>query len=392
MSSTTFDDSDQQANGEAGEAGRMIQDTADRLLREQCSKELVDAAEAGTWPAALWQTLVETGLPWASAPERLGGSALPLPEALGLLRLVGAHAAPVPLAETLIASALLGEDDSVAELPEGPLLPVLAAATDDFKASEVAGGWTLEGAVADVPFAPVANVLVVAVNASEGLMLLRIDPASVELEPSRNIAGEPCATVIFSGVHVLASECSRCVSLARVDELLALMALSRALMSAGAMQSLLDMSVGYALERKQFGRPIAQFQAVQQQLAVLAGEAAAAIRAADSGVEAFAEVFKADGAAADAQGRARRMAMAIQEAGVAKARAGEAAGRGAEIAHQVHGAMGFTYEHRLHQRTRRLWAWRDQYGTETFWQARFGRQLCAAGADALWDILTRPLA
>jgi len=208
------------------------------------------------------------------------------------------------------------------------------------------------------------------------------------------MAGEPTATVTFSGLGVAASSVSRPVSLGSVEELLALLALSRALMSAGAMQSLLDMSVAYALERKQFGRPVAQFQAVQQQLAVLAGEAAAAIRAADGGVEAFAEVFRADRdrTVDDAGSRARRVAMAVQEAGVAKARAGEAAGRGAEIAHQVHGAMGFTYEHRLHQRTRRLWAWRDQYGTETFWQARFGRQLCAAGADSLWDILTRPLA
>lgn len=387
MSSERVDDHDK------GEAGRMIQDTADRLLREQCSKELVDAAEAGTWPAALWQTLMETGLPWASAAERLGGSALPLPEALGLLRLVGTHAAPVPLAETLITAALLGEDDAVAALPEGPIVPVLAAATDDFSVRETATGWILEGAIADVPFAPVAELLVVAVEAADGLRLLRVDPASLQLEPGRSIAGEPVATVLFSGLEVAAADGSRCVSLGRVEEVLALMALSRALMSAGAMQSLLDMSVEYALERKQFGRPIAQFQAVQQQLAVLAGEAAAAIRAADGGVEAFAAVF---GTGADAveeqESRARRMAMAIQEAGVAKARAGEAAGRGAEIAHQVHGAMGFTYEHRLHQRTRRLWAWRDQYGTETFWQARFGRQLCAAGADALWDILTRPLA
>lgn len=387
MSSETFEE---HGHGESGEAGRMIEDTADRLLREQCSKELVDAAEAGTWPTALWQTLMETGLPWASAPERLGGSALPLPEALGLLRLVGAHAAPVPLAETLIASALLGEDDGVAALPEGPIVPVLAAATDDFSVRETATGWTLEGAIADVPFAPVAELLVVAVDAADGLRLLRVDPASVELQPARNIAGEPTATLIFSGQDVVAADGSCCVSLGRVEELLALLALSRALMSAGAMQSLLDMSVDYALDRKQFGRPIAQFQAVQQQLAVLAGEAAAAIRAADGGVEAFAEVFRADTTAGD-ESRARSMAIAIQEAGVAKARAGEAAGRGAEIAHQVHGAMGFTYEHRLHQRTRRLWSWRDQYGTETFWQARFGRQLCAAGADALWDILTRPL-
>ncbi|MGB0407600.1 MAG: acyl-CoA dehydrogenase, partial [Pseudomonadales bacterium] len=58
------------------------------------------------------------------------------------------------------------------------------------------------------------------------------------------------------------------------------------------------------------------------------------------------------------------------------------------IAHQVHGAMGFTHEHQLHHRTRRLWCWRDQHGHEAYWQAVLGRALCAAGADALWPELT----
>lgn len=377
------------ANFEAGEAGRLIQDTADRLLREQCSKELVDAAEAGTWPASLWATLMETGLPWASAAERLGGSELPLAEALGLLRLVGSHAAPVPLAETLIGAALLSDDEAVTELPDGPLALALAADSDSLVVEYRGNGFRLDGEIRDVPFVPVASLLLLAVDAEAGLQLLHLDPATLDQAPGRTMAGEPTATVTFDGVTVADAASSRVSLLSSRDELLALLALSRALMSAGAMQSLLDMSVGYALERKQFGRPIAQFQAVQQQLAVLAGEAAAAIRAADGGLEAFAALLATE--QTDAAGRARRSALAVQEAGVAKARSGEAAGRGAEIAHQVHGAMGFTYEHRLHQRTRRLWAWREQYGRESHWQAQFGRQLCAAGADSLWDVLSRPV-
>ena len=72
----------------------------------------------------------------------------------------------------------------------------------------------------------------------------------------------------------------------------------------------------------------------------------------------------------------------------AKVRVGEAAGAGAAIAHQVHGAMGFTFEHRLHQFTRRLWSWRDEYGQESEWAIRLGRMVAAAGADALWPSLT----
>ena len=59
-------------------------------------------------------------------------------------------------------------------------------------------------------------------------------------------------------------------------------------------------------------------------------------------------------------------------------RVGEAAGTGAAIAHQVHGAMGFTYEHSLHHATRRLWAWREEFGNEAVWATRLGRMVAAA--------------
>jgi acyl-CoA dehydrogenase len=72
---------------------------------------------------------------------------------------------------------------------------------------------------------------------------------------------------------------------------------------------------------------------------------------------------------------------------VAKARTGEAAGKVAEIAHQVHGAMGFTHEHPLHFATRRLWSWRDEFGSDAYWQERIGRLVCEAGGAALWPRL-----
>ena len=138
----------------------------------------------------------------------------------------------------------------------------------------------------------------------------------------------------------------------------------------GALETVLALTIDYVQTRKQFGKPISGFQAVQHQLAVLAGEVAAAQRATD--------------AALDAVGTP---AVAFEVA-AAKARVGEAAGVAAAIAHQMHGAMGFTHEHHLHQFTRRLWAWRDECGNETFWQRRLGRQFAARGADRAWPLLT----
>ena len=140
----------------------------------------------------------------------------------------------------------------------------------------------------------------------------------------------------------------------------------------GALETILDQSVQWALDRSQFGRPIAKFQAVQHNLATLAGEVAAAGAAADLAAEACA--------GAD---------LGEAEVAIAKVRAGEAAGAGAAIAHQVHGAMGFTYEHTLHHATRRLWSWREEFGNETVWATRLGRMVAARGADRLWPFITQ---
>jgi len=129
--------------------------------------------------------------------------------------------------------------------------------------------------------------------------------------------------------------------------------------------------VQYANDRVQFGRPIGKFQAIQQQLSVLAENVAASGVVASAAVEVAAQ--KGDFPFAVA---------------VAKARVGEAAGKVAEIAHQVHGAIGFTHEHRLHHLTRRLWSWRDEFGVESEWQQELGRVVAARGGDGLWTLLS----
>jgi acyl-CoA dehydrogenase len=128
--------------------------------------------------------------------------------------------------------------------------------------------------------------------------------------------------------------------------------------------------VRYVTERKQFGRPLAAFQAIQQNLALLAGHTAAAGMAAQA---AFHAMDKGD---------------AAFEIACAKIRVGEAAGLGAGIAHQAHGAIGFTYEHTLHFVTRRLWSWRAEFGGDGHWAERLGREVAARGAQALWPLLT----
>jgi acyl-CoA dehydrogenase len=183
----------------------------------------------------------------------------------------------------------------------------------------------------------------------------------------KNLAGEPRALLEFERAPLIAfAPLAGVLSRLEVEG-----ALYRSVQMAGALERTLEYALQYANERVQFGRPIAKFQAIQHMLALLAGQVAASSAAADAAVETA------------------RLEPDEFSVSVAKSRIGEAAGKSAEIAHQVLGAMGYTREHNLHYSTRRLWSWRDEFGNESYWQTRLGRVVAAAGADALWPMLSR---
>lgn len=158
------------------------------------------------------------------------------------------------------------------------------------------------------------------------------------------------------------------------ESLMLMGAAVRSVMMSGALQSILDRSVAYAKERVAFERPIGGFQAVQHNLARLAGETAAALAAAGSAADAICTEPEFNDAV-------------FLEVASAKIRVGEAAGTGAAIAHQVHGAIGYSREHVLHRYTQRLWSWRDEFGSESDWALRLGARFAGKGADALWPAL-----
>ncbi|WP_028923081.1 acyl-CoA dehydrogenase family protein [Pseudonocardia acaciae] len=317
-------------------------------------------------PEALWATLTELGLVQLSLPEQAGGSGGTLADSAALLLVAGEAAAPVPLAETELAGWLLHA--AGLPVPAG----VLAVASGDLTVrSQPGGGVAVSGRLARVGWARhAARVAVLA-----GDLVLSVDPRApgVELVEGANLAGEPRDELRLD-VTVAAEDLAPAPDGA--GELLARRAaLARALLLAGAAQRALAGSVRYAGERIQFGRPIAKFQAVQQQLALAAGEVAAARAAAEAAAGIADGGFGTDDA---------ELAIAV-----AKARTSEAAGAVARIAHQVHGAIGFTLEHDLRLATTRLWAWREEDGSDAHWNAVVGRRTLDAGADGLWPMLTR---
>jgi alkylation response protein AidB-like acyl-CoA dehydrogenase len=141
----------------------------------------------------------------------------------------------------------------------------------------------------------------------------------------------------------------------------------------GAATKAQELTLQYALDRKQFGKPLAQFQVIQSYLAQMAGELSAA-RAM------FATALRA---AHEGAGASRA------EAAAAKVRIGQAAQVITGLAHQVHGAIGFTEEYALQLWTRRLWAWREEFGNETEWARELGAAVIALGPEAYWERITQ---
>ena len=329
---------------------QLVLDTAQRMFADHCDKALRDRAEQGHYPARLWDVISENGLPQL-ATEAGGGS---LADAFRLLRVAGRHALPLPLAEALIANHLMGAANCGAFAGR-----VSLGIADSHSAEGAEVNVELKG----VPWARAVERICYVIG--DPLEIVILDVAECQITEHFNIAGEPRDEVRFFGVP---GRCGTSPSM-DVTGVFELMALSRAALMSGALERVLELSLNYAKERKQFGRPIGGFQAIQHTLALLAGQVAAALRATDAAIAAL--------------GTPR---FSVQVA-VAKSRVGEAAGIASEIAHQVHGAMGFTHEHQLHHFTRRLLAWRDEYGRENYWQQRIGRQIAAGGADSLWDFV-----
>ncbi len=344
----------------------IIADTATRIFQDLCEPQTINAAEAGTWPAALWDALEESGLPLTWVSDEFGGAGAEMLDGFAVARIAGRFAAPVPLAETLLAGWLLAQAGISA--PPGPMAiaPVHEDGTLAF-----AGG-RLQGRARHVPFARNARHIAVLARQGASMVVALVAADAVTVAPRKSLAGEPRDEVSFDGAAPVAAKPTAGLDFAA---LVRLGAAIRAQQMAGALDHILDQSVQFSLDRVQFGRPIAKFQAVQHNLATLAGEVAAAGAAADAAAEAVAR----HGVSGE---------QVAAEIAIAKMRAGEAAGTGAAIAHQVHGAMGFTYEHSLHHATRRLWAWREEFGNEAVWAARLGRMVAAHGADALWPFLT----
>lgn len=305
---------------------QQLVEMADALFADLAGLSFVDA----------WPRLEEAGFGSLLIDESDGGFGGDWGDLAAIMRLAGYHALEAPLGEHVVAMHLLA--DAELKTPEGPLSLAVHSG----------GG---------VPFG--RHVTAAIVRGEDGVCL-----KAGKISEATNPAGEPRDFVEWDGLGAQSLE---------IDlDILEYLAFLRVCQTAGALDAALALTIEYCSERQQFGRPLSKFQAVQQSIASLACEAAAVNCAAQGMAIAL-----------DSPGHASF------EIASAKLRANAAIKTGCALAHQVHGAIGFTRDYPLNRLTRRMMGWRTEGGNDAYWSERLGCMVRDKSGAQLWDFLVR---
>lgn len=326
----------------------LFGDTAHRLFAQAYPPDALRAVERGQAPAAAWEAIEDSGFLDALLPEDAGGAGLRLADIAPLAQAAGWHAVGAPVIQTLLARAWLHAAGR--RPPPGPIALAPAAVSADADGVQAlavgaarAADWVLAAAPGGVRLLAMADAQAAPSGGHGSLDAdLRWPAAAVASAPTAEAAGADLAD---------------------------LAAVAYAGLIAGALERILSMTVEYTNQRTQFGKPIGRFQAVQQQISVLA-ELVWTVRAA------------AQLAFQSASWMPQPLLAAL-----GKARASSAVARAADIAHAMHGAIGVTAECDLQCHTRRLREWRRLGGGEPQWNTRIGAHALAAGDLSALDYL-----
>ncbi len=304
---------------------------------------------------AAWRHLEDSGLTRLDSTADSGAGPR---EVAVILRSLARHGVTVPLAETDVLAGWLAATAGLDLPAAGPLTVAVGEATRS--------GGRITARVPAVPYAADSAAVVLALRDGERVMVAVRDPAMLSITTGHNAGGEPRDTVsVDEGYDAFVGADSW-------RELVCRGAWARCVQAIGALDAAVEFSVAHTREREQFGRPLSAFQAVQHTLATMAGEVERARAAADLAVAAAAE-FGFGSPQTD---------YAVT---VAKVALGQVVPTVVTSAHQLHGAIGTTIEHRLWLATMRARGWIDEFGDTAHYARRLGR-LALSGADP-WDVI-----
>lgn len=321
--------------------------------------------------AEQWRAFVTAGFPWAAIPEHRGGPGGTVNDTADILREIGRAASAVPAGETdllgdwlLRRAGLPAVADLLAVAPGNP--------SDDLRLVRNGGTMALTGTASRVAWASRSGRFVAIVSDGLGRYVVCVPIERLTVVSGQSLAAESRDSVTADTLILTADEIGAAPDI-DIVELRARGAASRAVLIQGAVDAVVECVYGYCATREQFGRPLREFQAVSHQLALMREYAALTTAAAELAKTTL------DGSGS------------WEAAATAKIVAGEVAGQIAKSAHQLHGAIGVSEEYVLQRYTRRLWAWRDEYGGEHEWAGRLGATLVVRGATALWPWISESI-
>ena len=332
---------------------RLVDDIGQRCFDDRIGhRALPDPLDS-----AAWRHLEDAGLTRLGSTEDSGAGP---GEVAVILRALARHGVTVPLAETDLLAGWLAATTGLSVPENGPLTVAVGDA--------VGSGDRITATVRAVPFAAEAAAVVLALRDGESLKVAVCNPAELSITKGRNAGGEPRDTVMVD----MAREGFTGVDGSATAELIRRGAWARCVQIIGALDAAVEFSVAHTRGREQFGRPLSAFQAVQHALATMAGEVERARAAANLAVAAAGD-FGFDSPQTD---------YAVT---VAKVTLGQVVPSVVTSAHQLHGAIGVTIEHRLWLATMRARSWVEEFGDTAHYAQRLGR-LALSGADP-WDVM-----
>ena len=327
-----------------------IAELAEKIFREQVT-DTVQAEYQDSCNRSLWQTLADAGLTGLGMAERHGGSGMGFIAQCLVVQAQGAVLAQVPLPETLLAAQAL-ESGGVSE----GLMKV--ASGDDWLSLSLAEGLslqgdTLQGELNMVPWAEGALYLVV--RAGERLQAFNPGQSSVEFVPQRVSNGRPTSRVLVKNARALDLG-----GLEAIADLQQRQQVMTAALQLGVAQEALKRTALYTSERKQFGKPLAAFQAV-------------AHRAADG----YMDIEALRGVVDSAMWRLEEGLDATLQAGAARWWAAETSHRVSHTAQHLHGGIGADLKYPIHRYF--LWATQLEFdlGGASQQLAAMGRHLAS---------------
>ena len=344
---------------EQQQLGDMVQRFLAQQYAFEARRKILDSREG--WSREIWSKLAELGLLSLQVPEEHGGMAPAVVETLLTVTAMGKAMLLEPyVSSAIIGTALLrelgGSGELLAEMAAGTKIAVPAHFEERYALERVsttarrAGqGWVLNGAKPVVPHAPAADVLLVSARTGKGLSVFLVQRENASLAPYRTVDGACAADVTLSDVPgtLLGQEGGALPALTAAYDL-GLAALCAD--AVGALQATLDTTVDYTKTRKQFGLPIAKFQALSHRMADMLIHVE----------QARSMSYLAAMRAAEAPGRERRRALSA-----AKVTVGNACRYVGQQAVQLHGGMGVTDEIAVSHLFRRLTALEMALGDTT---------------------------